>query len=230
MATKKSGRNIEIQRNVIERYIMTVKDFVREKKSMVKYTGISVIAVLAIAIAANFIYSNISSKEKSRLDAVMDTYRAASDNPEIMAKCRDDLKLLVKEAWTSYAKDMSTYLLASILFDEKNYQESFESYLAFARESSSDTLFVPLAVNKAAVCLEEMEKYDDAINLISKYSENKDFLIVMDQMIYNTGRLYALKGDKVKAREFFNQVRTDYPQSPFAEKAKERMFLLGMPE
>jgi len=89
---------------------------------------------------------------------------------------------------------------------------------------------VPLAVNKAAICLEEMGKYDQAISLISKHSENKDFLVIMDQMIYNTGRLYALKGDTAKAREFFNQLRIDYPQSPYAEKARERLFLLTMPK
>ncbi|HPS57196.1 MAG TPA: tetratricopeptide repeat protein [Spirochaetota bacterium] len=230
MANKKSGRNIEIKRNVIERYIMTVKEFVRENRKKVKYVTIAVLSVIAILIAVDFVYGHIASKERGRLDAIMDTYKAGSANPETVAKCREDLILLVKEAKTGHVKDMSTFLLASILFDEKKYQESMEYYLAFAGESSSDTLFVPLAVNKAAVCLEEMGKYDQAITLISKYSENKDFMVVMDQMMYNTGRLYALKGDNAKAREFFNQVRNDYPQSPYADKAKERLFLLSMPK
>ena len=229
MANKKSGRNIEIQRNVIERYIMTVKEFVRENSKKVKYISIAVLAIIAILIAADFTYGYIASKERSRLDTIMDTYRAGSDNPEVAAKCRDELMLLVKDARTGHAQDMGRFFLASIYFDEKKYQESLEQYLEFAGDSSSDTLFVPLAVNKASICLEEMGKYDQAIALIAKYSENKDFMVVMDQMIYNTGRLYALKGDNAKAREFFNQVRTDYPQSPYAEKAKERLFLLSMP-
>lgn len=230
MANKKSGRNIEIKRNVIERYVMTVKEFVRENSKKVKYATAALFAVIAILIAADFFYGHIASKERGRLDAIMDTYKAGSENPDTAAKCREDLILLVKDAKTSHVKDMGTFLLASILFDEKKYQESYEYYLEFARESSSDTLFIPLAVNKAAVCLEEMGKYDQAITLISKYSENKDFLAVMDQMMYNTGRLYALKGDSAKAREFFNLVRTDYSQSPYAEKAKERLFLLAMPK
>jgi len=229
MANKKSGRNIEIQRNVIERYVMTVRDFVRENKRIVKYVTIGVLTAVVILIAADLFYGRISSNERGRLDSVMDTYRAGSADPEVAAKCREELIALVKDAKTGYAKDMGTFLLASILFDEKKYQESLEFYLRFADGSSSDKLFIPLAVNKAAVCLEEMGKYDQAITLISKYSENKDFLVIMDQMMYNTGRLYALKGDNAKAREFFNQVRTDYPQSPFAEKAKERLFLLSMP-
>lgn len=230
MANKKSGGNIEIHRNVIERYVMTVKEFVRENSKKVKYGTIAVLAVITVLIAADFIYGHIASKERGRLDAIMDTYRAGSANPEIAAKCREDLMVLVRDAKTGHAKDMGTFLLASILFDEKKYQESLEYYIKFADDSSSDALFVPLAVNKAAVCLEEMGKYDQAITLISKHSENKDFLIVMDQMMYNTARLYALKGDTAKAREFFNLVRTDYPQSPYAEKAKERLFLLSMPK
>lgn len=230
MANKKSGGNIEIHRNVIERYVMTAKEFVRENSKKVKYGTIAVLAVITVLIAADFIYGHLASKERGRLDAIMDTYRAGSANPEIAAKCREDLLVLVKDAKTGHAKDMGTFLLASILFDEKKYQESLEYYIKFADDSSSGTLFVPLAVNKASVCLEEMGKYDQAITLISKYSENKDFLIVMDQMLYNTGRLYALKGDTAKAREFFNMVRTDYPQSPYAEKAKERLFLLSMPK
>ncbi|NLV67908.1 MAG: tetratricopeptide repeat protein [Spirochaetes bacterium] len=230
MANRKSGRNIEIHRNVIENYIMNIKDFVRANKKAVKYSALAIIALAVILIGADFFYGHIVSKEKGKLNAIMDTYRAGSGNPEIAAKCRDDLVQLVSEAKTGHARDMGTYLLASILFDEKKYQESLERYLEFVDESSSDTLFVPLAVNKAAICLEEMGKYDQAISLISKHSENKDFLVIMDQMIYNTGRLYALKGDTAKAREFFNQLRIDYPQSPYAEKARERLFLLTMPK
>lgn len=230
MAKKQSGRNIEIQRNVIERYLMTVKEFVRENSKKVKYATIALFSVIVIIIAADFIYSHIASGERGRLDAIMDTYRTGSANPETVAKCRDDLVTLVKSAKTGYVKDMGSFLLASILFDEKKYQEALELYLEFADKSSSDTLFIPLAVNKAVVCLEEMGKYDQAITLIAKHSEDKDFQVVMDQMMYNSGRLYALKGDNAKAREFFNQVRTDYPQSPYAEKAKERLFLLSLPK
>jgi tetratricopeptide (TPR) repeat protein len=230
MANRKSGRNIEINRNVIETYIMNIKDFVRANKKAVKYTASAIIVLAIVLIGADFYYGHMLSKEKGQLNAIMDTYRSGSDNPGIAAECRKDLVRLVSEAKTRHVRDMGIYLLASILFDEKKYQESLERYLEFIDESSSDTLFVPLAVNKAAICLEEMGKYDQAISLISKYSENKDFLVIMDQMIYNAGRLYALKGDAAKAREFFNKLRIDYPQSPYAEKARERLFLLTMPE
>ncbi len=50
----------------------------------------------------------------------------------------------------------------------------------------------------------------------------------MDQVLYNTGRLYSLKNDQIKAREYFNKVITRYPESAYAERSKERLLLLSL--
>jgi TolA-binding protein len=51
-----------------------------------------------------------------------------------------------------------------------------------------------------------------------------------DQIQYDLGRMYQKKGDVFKSREHFNRVVFTYPQSLFARKAKERLFMLGLIE
>ena len=63
MANKKSGRNIEIQRNVIEQYIMTARDFVRGHSKAVKTVSIAVLVAVAVGVAADFAYTHFSSKD-----------------------------------------------------------------------------------------------------------------------------------------------------------------------
>lgn len=226
MATPKS--RIEIERNVIEKFLMRVRDYVMQNRKKVKYISIAVLAIIVILISVDLYVSHVGTRDRSRFDAVMDLYRDNPSDQAVVEKCKGELRELIKGTSFGFVHQMSHYMLASILYDEKKFGEAYDLYMVFIKKSSSDILFIPLAVIKASACLEEQGKIDEAINLLSKYEDDKDFNLVTDQLLYNIGRLYAVKGDKAKSREYFTKLRTNFSESPYADKAKERMFYLSI--
>lgn len=228
MAIKSGRTNIEIERNVIERYLMVIRDYIRLNPKKIKYISVTVLVLLVLLIAGNFYYEHVTANIRYRFDSVIDSYRENPSDPQTVEKSKNELRELIRTTSFGYVHSMSHYILASILFDEKKYAEAYDLYMAFAKKSSSDTLFIPIAINKAAVCLEEQGKYDEAISLLLKYEEDKDFKVLHDQMFYNTGCIYAVKGDKVKAKEYFMKVMSEFPESPYSERAKERLFYLSI--
>ena len=230
MAKRPGKNNIEIERNIIEQYLLTVKDYVKNNRGLVKTVLICIFTLIIVAVSADFYMSHVSAAAKERFDAVLDSYRAKPGDAETIEKNKSELRSLIKDTCFGYVHDMSHYFLAAILFDEKKYDEAYDMYSLFIKKSSSDRLFIPLAVVKSATCLEGLGKTDEAIKLLLRYEEDKDFVVVQDQLIYNSGRLYAKKGDKTKAREYFERLKNDFPQSPYTERAKERLMFIAVQE
>ncbi|HQQ50983.1 MAG TPA: hypothetical protein PLZ29_07280, partial [Spirochaetota bacterium] len=56
-------------------------------------------------------------------------------------------------------------------------------------------------------------KYNDAYN--------------SDQILFNIGRMYSLKDEYYKTREYFTKVTTEFPQSVFAKRAMQYGMFLG---
>lgn len=227
MADKRVKNSIEIERSVIEQYLMSVKEFVKRNGRNVRLVIISFFILLVIAVSV-FVYIDRSSASAfKKYEAIVDTYRMNPEDRAIKDKTISDLRALINSTKFGHAHQMSFYVLGNLLYEDAKYGEAFDMFNAFIKKSSSDELFIPIAVSKASVCLEEQGKIDEAIGLLLKFEEDNKESIVMDQVLYNTGRLYSVKGDMQKAREYFNKVLSTYPDSVFSERARERLFLQG---
>lgn len=227
MAVKQGKGNIEIERNVIERYLMTFKNFIKENSRKSLYIAVGLVVVIAISVSA-FVYIDASSaKDLENYESVIDSYRMNPADRVVKDKTISSLREIIKNTRFGYVNEMSHYMLGNLLYDDEKFAEAYDMFSVFVKKSSSDDLFIPVAVNKMAVCLEEQGKIDEALSLLLKYEEESKNAVVGDQLIYNTGRLYSVKGDRIKAKEYFSQVISTYPDSVFSERAKERLFLLG---
>lgn len=227
MAEIRSKNSIEIERNIIEQYLMTVKDFVKHNGKFVRLVIISVIILIVISVSA-FIYIESSvSADFRKYEAIADSYRMNPGDRAVKDQTIKDLNELIKNTWIGHAHEMSLYLLGNLLYEDEKYGEAFEMFNSFIKKSSSEEIFIPIAVNKASICLEEQGKIDEAIQLLQKFVENNKDSIVMDQVLYNIGRFFSIKDDKIKAREYYNNVISSYPDSVFSDRARERLFLLG---
>jgi len=228
MAAKRNKGNIEIERNVIEQYLMIARDFLKGNSKIVKLSaaGITVFAVLFLSLFV-YIEGSASSNFKS-YELIIDSYRMNPSDRAVKDKTIADLRALADRTWFGQTHEMSLYMLGNLLYEDEKYEEACEMFNSFMKKSSSDRIFVPVAVIKASVCLEELGKTDDALVLLQKFAEENDDSIVMDQILYNSGRLCVIKGDRLKAKEYFNRVISSYPESAFSERARERLLLLGV--
>ncbi len=228
MANNKGRHDIEIHRNVIEQFLMKMRDFIKQNNKRVLYVFSGLILVFVIIVSV-FVYIDGSSTDsRVKFEAVVEHYRSDPMNNDVQLKTINDLNALIEENSFGFARKMSYYVLGNIYFERKDYKSSLKMFNEFADESSSDDLFIPIAKNKAALSLEESGDTDGALKMFLEIEADSADSVIMDQVLYGAGRLYAVKGDTVKAREYFSRVMITYPESSFSSRAKERLFLLSL--
>ncbi len=227
MANMKMKSNIEIERNPIEKSLMFIKNFSKHNSRKMLIFTLSFVLIVSASLAGYVLLTQSTEKELIRFEVIIDNYRSDPANKEIKDKAIIDLQGLISTTKFGFVHQMSHYFLGNILFSEKRYDEAYKMFEAFIKKSSDKAVYIPIAVNKAAVCLEEQGKIDEAITFLNKYEEENSDSIAMDQIFYNSARLYSLKNNQIKAREYFNNVITRYPESVYAERSKERLFLLS---
>ncbi len=227
MAGKRTKQTIEIERTALENFLMSLKDSIKQNSAVIRKAIIVVIVLFVIGLTAFVYINNTSEKAFKKYEIVIDNYRMNPGDRAVIDKTINDLREIARSTKFGYANKMSYYMLGNLLFEDGKYGEAFDMFNVFMKKSSSKDLFIPIAVNKASVCLEEQGKIDEAIALLLKFESDNSDSIVQDQVLYNLGRLYSVKGDRLKAREYYNKVLSGFPESAFADRARERLFIMG---
>ncbi len=228
MADMKVKQGIHIDRNPIESFLMRVKDFAKKNKRQVLifFAFVTFASVLIISI---FLYlENFSTKNLVKYELIVENYRQNPLDETVKKQTIDDLNLIIENTSFGFAPKAANYILGNIYFEDKKFEESYNHFQAYVQKTSLNDALHPIALNKAAIALEEQGRIDEALSILIKYEEKAKDSIVMDQVLYNIGRLYALSGDRLKARDYYNRLMLAYPDSSFADRAKERLFLLSV--
>ena len=76
------------------------------------------------------------------------------------------------------------------------------------------------------ICNENLNNFDKAFDVYFKLNEDYDKSSFLDRITYDLGRMYAKKGDKVKARECFEKVKVSFPDSLYLTLSLQRIALL----
>lgn len=228
MAKIKKKSTIEIERNPIEKFLMAVRDFTKNNRKKMLTVSISCVLILSASLTAYVLITGSSEKNMIRFELIIDNYKSDPSNNETRQKTIADLQKLISDTKFGFVHQMSHYFLGNLYFTEKKYNEAYAMFELFIKKSSDNEVFIPIAVNKAAICLEEQGRIDDAITFLNKFEEDNPDNIVMDQISYNLARLYYLKNNQIKAREYFTGVISKYPDSIYAERSRERLLLLSM--
>jgi len=226
MADRKR-QEIHIERNPIEAFLMRKRDYIRSNKKQV-YTVISAVFFAAFVTVAVFVYmDNYSVKHYAEYELIIENYRQNPLDETVKEKTISDLKELKENTYFGFVPKASSYVLGNIFFEDKNYEEAFLHLNYYVEKTSSKDVLHSIALNKGAVALEELGKNEQALSYLLEYSEKNKDSVVMDQVLYNIGRLYLMAGDKLRAGEYFNRIIDTYPDSTFSERAKERLFMMS---
>ncbi len=224
-------RDIEIRRNIIEKALMAVKDYARKNYRVVLYASVGLLVAFLLVIGAVLYYDKRATDELVKFEQILDVYRKSfSGEPAERIKSLDktagELDILVGRSWWGYVHNNGYYVIGGLYYNERRYPEAKKYYLKSV-ERNSRSFFSPLALQQAARSSEYMGDYKDALKLYTRMEKEYAGSVVGDQIYYDLGCIYEHEGDIFKARENLNKVITSYPRSPFAQKAKEKLFLLG---
>jgi tetratricopeptide (TPR) repeat protein len=224
-------RDIEIKRNIIEKSMMNVKDYLKKNRKPAIYALAGIIAAVVIIIVFVIYTDNREKAELTRFEEIMEIHNKVvsikdSDKSAAVKKTIEDLKSLIDSTYWGYVHKYGNYFVANLYYSEKDYKESVKYHMLFADKNPSSP-YAALSLMKSAVSYEIMNNNDEAIKLYQRLEKDYSDSAVSDQILYDIGRLYQIKNDTFKAREYFNKVIAAHPQSVFSQKAKKRLFFLA---
>lgn len=232
---------IVINRDAIENFLMSIKNAIKRNKR--RSIVITIVGVLAIAGAAALAayregrithsmteYATIMNQYEKDLDSIdrtePDIAKRDTAKQALHEKTALQLESLSKKFFWGSVPGNAQYAAAGCYFLAGKNDESLALYRAFA-DGNGKSFLRPLALFQAALCLER--KGDTAGALAEYLKIEKDYAKTEfnARIMYDLGRMTALNGDKVKAKNYFSKVKTQYPQSVYATFATQRLTLLG---
>lgn len=225
------GKDIEIKRNVIERFLMVVRDFVLKFKKEVLISLIAVVSAAALLVAGIIFYEKKTEWDLADFEQALKKYNDLKiEDKEAkkkeLEKTVKSLNEVIDSSYWGYINNNGYYIIAG-LFASMDMNDEAKSYMLKFADKSPGSFFAPIALNRAAIICEQMEKQDEAFAIFQKLEKDYEDCIIIDEIYYNLGRIYQIKGEKVKAREYYNKIISSYPRSIFAEKARKRLLILG---
>ncbi len=231
MASKKRvyrEKEIEIERNVVEAYLMEAREIIRKYRKPVLYTFIGLVVGIVLLVASALYIEKVNARNLARFESIMGPYMesAVTGDGADSEKTVKELKSFISDTRFGFSRKMAFYALGNIYFDTGNYGEAKKYLLQFSKKSSSTT-FTSIALLKAAIAAEEEGTLNESLKIYKKLEKKYAFSLVADQIYYNLARVYKKKGDSMNTRKYYNKVITEYPQSMYAQDAKERLFLIN---
>ncbi len=220
-------KDIKIERNVIENFLMNVRDFIKDKRKIVLFSLTAFILLCVLVIGGYLYISNKKIVQLVRFEEIMDEYeKYKNKDNNIRKKTIEKLLILAGSSYSGFVKEISYYIAGNLYYDSGDLKSAKDYLIKYADESSS-SMFSALALQKAAAALEEMKDLDSAMKLYKKLELKFADAVIADQVLYSIGRIYSKKGKVKESVRYFNRVISSYPRSLFAEKAKKRLFLIG---
>lgn len=225
---ERETKKIEIERNVIEQFLMNVKDLVRKNRKWVVIACVALLAVMAIIIAAVVAADYVTTRDELRFEKIMDNYGrySMSGNSEKTMATIAELKKFIDSTYFGFAHTMAFYALGNLYYTQKEYLEAKKNLLRYADKEPGSSL-APLALLKAAIALEEAKDLKGALELYKRLENKYGESIIADQIFFNTARLYGKMNDVLNSRRYYNRVISSFPESAFTGQAKKRLFTLG---
>ncbi len=225
-----NSSEIKIKRNIVERGLMLVLDFVKSNRKLVLYSSVGLVLAICLVTGILVHVNNVAKKDLAEFETILDEYRQSyaeneHNRKEKLESTVAKLEDVVESSYWGYVHENGYYVIGTLYFNEEMYSEAREYFTRFAENSSS--FFTPLAYQQAAICSEHLGEFKKALNIYSTLEKEYDDSYLMDQVYYNLGRMYQVEKELFKAREYYKKVISQYPQSFFAENAKSRLLLLG---
>ena len=104
-----------------------------------------------------------------------------------------------------------------------------EAEAAFQKviETAGSSLYAPMARLGRAQALLQANRADDAIALLGELAADRAGLLPVDGVLMELARAYLKAGKPQDARATFKRIVDEFPESPYANDARQQMALIG---
>ncbi|MBP6715804.1 MAG: tetratricopeptide repeat protein [Acidobacteria bacterium] len=94
-------------------------------------------------------------------------------------------------------------------------------------DKGGSSIYTPMARLGLATVLLSSGQNDQGLKMLEELSAQRDGLVPVDGVLMQLGAAYAKLGKKAEARTTYKRVVDEFPDSPYAQNARQQMTLLG---
>jgi tetratricopeptide (TPR) repeat protein len=189
-----------------------ITGFIQKNRKLI-FTFLAVIAVLLAGCVVFFtVNDNIRKKSISKVEEMEERFNALIEKINDQAQAPvsdiqsllDELKLFARGK-SGYAPAKAWSLAAQIHSEKKEWARAEEAWIAAAK-AGAKTYLGPISLFNAAVCAEEQNKKENAIELYKECAASPVSFPQAPRAQISVGRLYEELGNTQAAIEAYRQV------------------------
>ncbi|MFP4668543.1 MAG: tetratricopeptide repeat protein [Desulfobacterales bacterium] len=208
----------------LQRFLARIKAFVLARQ---KPLTIAAAIVCAAAIAGAGVYYFLERARESASAMLAQTtrqYEQLGENPdeEELEKIKQNYEKLIDEyGYTGPAK-MALLQYAGLCYSTGDYRRALKLYEQAYEAFEKSFEFRCVALNGMAHANSAIGEHKKALSLFEQVAGDQNQAL-RDQALFNMGLLYSRTGDREKSLGAYEQLVEDFPDSIFAEPAKDKL-------
>ena len=144
-----------------------------------------------------------------------------------LSKASERLSKLIEEDDGTDAATEGMFLLANILYQQKNYVDAQVYFEKFTNSYSGSNILLASGYAGLAACEEFNQNYEEAAELYEQAADLAPDFPESDNYFYLSALCYKKTGDLDKARSIFMQLASEEKNSQRVKDAETQLVLMG---
>lgn len=188
--------------------------------------GVCIFFGLVILVSGYRMYNSARMKAastllSSSLDAYEKAAEGAKDPGDVLAQVSTDFDKLVNKYGGQPEGRLGGVLYAHIALAGADTDDAIKYYEKAYKQYGSDATLSNIVLNGLAVAHMEKGENDAAINYLTQIA-NGNSKLFKDNALFYLGSLYEKTGQTDKSVEYMEQLTKDFPDSIYADIAREK--------
>jgi tetratricopeptide (TPR) repeat protein len=189
------------------------------------YGGCAFLAILVFGVVYSYYREQQQQAAYMLLSQSIDAYQKERDldsNPvALLEAARPDFERLVSKYGPYPAGRQGALVLGHISLAGGDAQAALKLYQKSLKHFGNDPSLRPAIINGMAEAYAQIGDTASAIAHYEKLADGRDTPFI-DVALFHLGRLYQIAGDTEKSRKAYERLGTDFPDSMYADMAREK--------
>jgi tetratricopeptide (TPR) repeat protein len=157
-----------------------------------------------------------------RATALYDSERADNDPQAAYRAAAPQFEQLLKDYGGTGSGIIARYRFGNISYEAGKFKAAIELYSAALADCEDNAILKHQILTGLGYACEEAGDTESAVRYFGKLLQAEGSPM-LDEALYNLGRLYRKLGDEVKSRENYQRLLENYPESIYVELVKEKL-------
>ncbi|MCF8024242.1 MAG: tetratricopeptide repeat protein [Desulfobacteraceae bacterium] len=208
----------------LQRYAARVQVFARAWKKQLIAAGAIFCAVIIVGAGVLYFLDQARDKASAMLISTTRHYEnldRSADKKEL-EKVKQEFRHLIDEYGYTDAAKIALLQYAGICYRTGDYEKAVSLYHRAYEEFKAKPRFRGLALNGMAHAHAAKGENEKAVEFYQQLVEDQ-YPELEDQALFNLGLLYSRTGKPEKSRKAYERLVSEYPDSIFAEPARDRL-------